>query len=64
METELGRVVLMAEDRRQRDLPEPIYLSTSPGNGGRHGCMKDEKAQNIQDTHPNKQLQLSFHQSL
>lgn len=37
METEVGRVVLKPDDRKQRDLPEPTYLSTSHGNGGAHG---------------------------
>lgn len=43
METEVGRVVLKPDDRKQRDLPEPTYLSTSHGNGGARGCTRRER---------------------
>lgn len=44
MATEVGRVVLEAEDRRQTDLPEPIYfIKKIHVNGEVCGCMKEER---------------------
>ena len=63
MGTELGRVVLKAEDR-QTDLPASIYLLTSHGNGGGCGCTKDERYRTCKTPTVTDGFSLLSHQSL